>query len=413
MCKVLLHMIRGKEADRDEAFAKGLCEKYGIDFLCERVDVPSLADKTGESLELCARNVRYNLFSEVAKRMGITHVATAHNACDNAETVVFNLVRGTGIRGLCGIPPKRDLDGICVIRPLILAERGEIEEYLERMNQNYVTDSTNYDTDYTRNYIRREIIPALRKINPSVEQALGRTSGLLASDENFLKMLANENETDDVCALKKLHKSILSRVLMSKFSKICDETPTAFHIDELCEKIYAYDGKATCVSFPKSMKASLSDGKLFFVRDDRRKKERKTQFSVEAGEGSTFFEENPYALYISFDENKDIPQTLTNEEIIYKKYTTDYLYFDTIPNVLFARNRRDGDRILSGRMNKSVKRLLTASCYTEDQRYSVPFITDGERILLVPAVAVNDECKKDGKRKKCVCITLYIKEPKE
>ena len=133
------HMIRGEEADRDENFAKALCQKYGVEFFCERVDVPHLCEKEGISLELCARNVRYNAFEKVCKTHGITHVATAHNALDNAETVVFNLVRGSGTRGLCGIPPKRKLcDGVTIIRPLIYAQRTEIEEFLSQKNETFV-----------------------------------------------------------------------------------------------------------------------------------------------------------------------------------------------------------------------------------------------------------------------------------
>ncbi len=407
------HMIRGNEADRDEEFSRKLCEKYEVEFVCERVDVPLLSAEKGESLELCARNVRYEIFSRVAKEKGLTHIATAHNACDNAETVVFNLVRGTGIRGLCGIPPKRSFEGVTVIRPLIYAERSEIETHLEEIGQSYVTDSTNSDTDYTRNYIRREILPSLRRINPSVEQALGRTSSLLSSDEDFLQKFAAENNTDDIVYLKTLDKSILSRVVIQRFSKVCGETPTAFHIEELVEKIYAYSGKTLKVSFPGCMSALISGGRLSFRKDERKKRREKIEFCVEIGEGSTFFEENPYALFISFDGNKDIPQTLENDEIVYKKYTTDYLYFDTIPNVLFARNRCDGDKILSGRIHKSVKRILNDSHFCEEERYLVPFITDGEKVLLVPSVLANDECKNDGKREKTVCVTLYKKENKE
>ena len=100
------HMIRGEEADRDEEFARVLSKKLGVEFFCERVDVPSLSKESGTSLELCARNERYRAFEKICKKYGISHVATAHNACDNAETLVFNLVRGTGLKGLCGALPK-------------------------------------------------------------------------------------------------------------------------------------------------------------------------------------------------------------------------------------------------------------------------------------------------------------------
>ena len=401
------HMIRGEEADRDEEFAKKLCQKIGVTFFCERIDVPSLAKKSGESLELCARNERYKAFERVCKNHCISHVATAHNACDNAETVLFNLLRGSGTRGLCGIPPKRKLcDGVTVIRPLIYAERSDIEKYLEERNQDFVTDSTNADSDYTRNYIRNEVMPRLRKVNTSLEESLLRTARLHRSDEEYLALQAEKNFSDDISRLALLHESLLSRVVIKLFSSVSGESLPEIHVREICRKIYEYDGKKTSVSVADGFRANLFRGKLSFEKDKRGGRE-KCDFDIETAGGSVFFEENPYALYISFDQNEDIPQTLENREIIYKKYTTDYLYFDTIPHVLRVRNRKNGDKIYSGSMNKSVKRLMTDSCYTEKERYLVPFVCEGEEILLVPHLEVNDKCKRSTEKTETVSVTLY------
>ncbi len=401
------HMIRGEEADRDEEFVRKLCEQNGIELVCVTRDVPSLANKTGQSLELCARNVRYEAFRDICRQKGITAVATAHNACDNAETVLFNLTRGTGIKGLCGIPPKRDLcEGVCLIRPLLYCERNEIEEYLAKVGQDYVTDSTNFDIDYTRNYIRHEILPHLRKINPATEQSMLRTSLLVRNDEQYLSSTAQALVTDDLSVLCGLHESVLSRVVIELFSRVSDETPSEIHVKNLCRKIYSYNGTKSSVSFPDSMSARLYRGKLSFEKDSRKKKSDTATFDVQVRDGEVFFEENPYALYITFDQTKDIPQTLRNKEIIYKKYTTDYLYFDKIPDVFCIRNRRDADKIKSGMMNKSIKRLMTGSPYSEKERYLVPFVCDREKILLVPGVARNDDCNKTDKAG-CVSVTLY------
>lgn len=402
------HLIRGDEASRDEDFARNLCRKHGIKFFCERVDVPSLSKQKGESLELCARNERYSAFERVCIDNGISYVATAHNACDNAETIVFNLVRGTGIKGLCGIPPKRELvKGITVIRPLIYADRSEIEEYLESLNQPFVTDSTNSDTDYTRNFIRNSILPLMRSINPELEVSLGRMSGLLRSDEEYINLCVGQNMTDDIAILSKLHKSVLSRVIMKLFDSCCNETPSQYHVSSLCDKIYAYDGKNDSVSFPGSMSARLERGKLFFVRDERKKDCRAADFKADVKEGEMFFKDSPYALYITFDQNKDIPQILENDEIIYKKYTTDYLYFDTIPHVLFVRNRQDGDKIFACGMNKSIKRIMNDSVVCPQQRYLVPFVCDGTGIVCVPGTCVSDRCKKGENKEYTLCVSLY------
>jgi len=135
------HMIRGDEADRDESFARELCETAGCEFFCEKVDIPSLAKERGVSLELCARDVRYSLFEEYCTKYGFDAVAVAHNSGDNAETVLFNLTRGSSIKGLCGIPPKRKLgDSAKIIRPLIYVTRHEIEAFLKEEGASFVTD---------------------------------------------------------------------------------------------------------------------------------------------------------------------------------------------------------------------------------------------------------------------------------
>lgn len=403
------HMIRGKEADRDEDFSRSLCEKLGIQFFCERADVPALAEKSGESVELCARNVRYSAFEKICKEQNMNVVATAHNANDNAETVLFNLARGTGIKGMCGIPPKRILcDGIFVIRPLIYIGRKEIEEFLSFNRHTFVTDSTNECSDYTRNYIRHEILPLFERINTSFEESIVRSSNLLRQDEDYLSSVAKMNVTDDINTLSQLHEGILSRVVIELFASVSDETLSEHHVKGVCERIKSFDGRKTSISLPDSMTARLEKGKITFEKDTRGA-ETVCDFDILLGVGSTFFEENPYALYISFDQNKDIPQTLENGEIVYKKYTTDYLYFDTIPHVLFARNRRDGDKIQSKGMNKSIKRIMTDSAFGVKERYLVPFICDNEEILLVPGCVKNDKCKKSEHADKIMSVSLYRK----
>ena len=408
------HMIRGNEADRDEEFARRLCEKYGVDFACERVDVPKLAKEKGESLELCARNVRYDIFKKICTSKGIAFVATAHNSCDNSETVLFNLVRGSGTKGMCGIPPKRELcDNIRIIRPLIYATRNEIEEFLSACNQDFVTDSTNADCDYSRNFLRNEVLPLLRKLNPSLEDGIRRTSDLHRKDEECLSKMARESVTDGVEELKKLDEAILSRVIIRLFEGVSDETPSYERVKELCGKIYSFNGKKMKVSFSDSMTATLFENKLVFEKDLRLKKGTKTEFFRLLNEGGNFFEENSYALYITFDESFDIPQTLENEENIYKIYTTDYLYFDTIPNGLSARSRCDGDKIFSCSMHKSLKRLLNAEKLSESEKRMLPVVEKDGEIILVPGVCVCDDCKKKSNGKVKASVSLYVKNKKE
>ncbi len=394
------HMIRGKEADRDMEFACSLCEKNAVTFHCEKVDVPALAEKNGVSLELAARDARYSAFKSFAVQNNISHVAVAHNACDNAETVLFNLVRGTSAKGLCGIPPKRDLsDGIFIIRPLIYLERQEIEEYLGKLNQGFMTDSTNLCCDYSRNHIRNNVIPLLKKLNPSLEKSFSRTSKLIKQDCDCLNRLAQNsfsNKTEQLC---RLDKAILSRVIVLMFEKVSNEMPEQVHIDALMGKIYAYEKSKEnfSISFPDSKRACVDNGVLFFT-EDTREKSPLIQYSFELKEGFNIIEGTDFALYISFDSKGNFQETITQtNKNIYKKYTSDYLYFDKIPDSLFIRNKRNGDKIISSKISKRLKRIMNEQKLSQCDRDLLPLICDDDEILLIPGICVCDKARDTQK----------------
>ena len=175
----LNHMLRGDEAERDERFCKILCEKYSVPLYVRKRDIRALAKQRGASEELCGRDERYAFFSELSSELN-AKVATAHTASDNAETLLFNLARGSSVTGAKGIPPKRGN----IIRPLIFCTRADIERYCRVNFLDYVTDSTNLSDNYTRNKIRHNVIPALKELNPSFELAALRfcRSAALADD---------------------------------------------------------------------------------------------------------------------------------------------------------------------------------------------------------------------------------------
>lgn len=160
-CVHVNHMIRGEEADADEEFAGRLCGELGLPFVCFKKDITAYAGQIGCSVEEAGRKYRYDCFRQVMKENNINRLAVAHNKNDVAETVIFNMLRGTGIKGMSGIKPVRD----DVIRPLLFCNREDIEKYLESIGQDYRTDSTNLSTDYDRNRIRHMILPELKEIN--------------------------------------------------------------------------------------------------------------------------------------------------------------------------------------------------------------------------------------------------------
>ena len=238
------HNLRGEESDGDEAYVRELCRELDVPLKVFSVDVSGSVAKH-QSVEERARELRYEAFAKLAEELG-AKVATAHNACDNTETVLLNMLRGTGLKGLCGIPPVRDY----LIRPLILCTRDEIEEYCGENGLRYVTDSTNSSTAYTRNKIRLELMPKLLEINPSLYEGVGRMTFALGEDSRFLESMAG-TALDEARAgegvysaekLSALPDPILHRVI-SLMLREKDVEPTALRITGFCEIIKGGAGK--------------------------------------------------------------------------------------------------------------------------------------------------------------------------
>lgn len=175
--------LRGNESDRDEEFVRRLCEERGIRLFVKHFDTQTEAARTGESIEMAARRLRYDWFTELCLEHGFKEVAVAHHLNDNAETVLLNLVRGTGLNGLTGMAEERP----GVVRPLLSLSRHEILDYLRQKGQTYVTDSTNTDTHYRRNKLRHEVLPLLREMNPQIDRTLHETALRLQGVERIYR----------------------------------------------------------------------------------------------------------------------------------------------------------------------------------------------------------------------------------
>ena len=163
--------LRGEESERDEIFTKKLCGKLGVECITTRFNVAERCRQTGESVEMACRELRYDFFRQTMRHRGCSRIAIAHTNDDNIETMLLNLFRGTGIDGLRGMLG----DTGEIIRPMLSLSRKDVEDYLEVLEQDFITDSSNLTNDYRRNLIRRSIIPALRKEWPGITSSLSRT----------------------------------------------------------------------------------------------------------------------------------------------------------------------------------------------------------------------------------------------
>lgn len=405
------HGIRGEEADRDQRFCEEAAEKLGVTLFSTKLDIPSLAKKTGKSVETAARDARYGFFDEIMKKNSIPLLATAHNANDNLETILFNLTRGCGLSGICGIPLTRDCASGIVIRPIIKLSKEEILVYCEENNISYVTDSTNTDTKYTRNKIRADVIPLLNEINAAAVSSAGRTSESLRDDLDYLdgmtEQFLSEARKGETCSIDtksiaKTHTAIANRAIMALYSEISKgNTLESIHvraIRQLAEKAVPHSS----LDLPHKVCALIENEKLCFVGQEELSaiKEKKEGYFIELHEG-----ENP----ISQTKAEIIIGNSHSKRNVYKKFIQLHLDSATINGVVFARERRAGDRIRKNGMSKSLKKMFCDLKIPIEERSRLPVICDENGILAVPFVAIRDGAKhKSGDLRKPLVINFYL-----
>ena len=210
------HGIRGAESRRDAAFVESFCRERGIPFVTEHGDVPAYAAAHGLGLEEAGRALRYDFLERAADALGCEKIVTAHTLDDLAETMLFNLARGSGAAGLCGIPRERGR----IVRPMLGVQRAQIEAYLAEHHVPHVEDSTNQDDGCARNLIRHHAVPALKRINPRFAEAAARAAALSARDEDFFRTEAERFLAAYFCdgslplrELSALHPAVSSRVV--------------------------------------------------------------------------------------------------------------------------------------------------------------------------------------------------------
>ncbi len=365
----LNHQLRGAESDRDEQFVIKLCEKWSVPLTVWHADINKESAKTGESTELAARRVRYAFFEK--ERHG--KVATAHTASDNAETVLFNLTRGTASAGLCGIPPVRDI----YIRPLIFCTRQDIEHYCAENGLEFVNDSTNFTDEYTRNKIRHNAVPVLKGINPSFENSVLRMSASLREDNSYLESVANAEYEKALVGgklkvenLKALHPSIAKRVL----KKYCASDLDNVNL-ELLYKTAKGENGATVL--PSGITAKVKNGLLCLES-----RENKPDFT--------------YKTEIYKENIEKINSLLLKNALDCGK----------IIGVLVVRERQPHDEIrLANRgVTKSLKKLFNEMKITENERAILPVVCDDKGVIWVCGAGAAERVKVDEKTKEVFVI---------
>lgn len=393
------HMIRGEEAERDRLHCQNMCASLGITFVLRKIDIPEIAKRDSLGIEETARRERYRAFDEYRKELTDggerkVFVCTAHNADDNLETVIFNLIRGCGTHGVSGIAPKRD----CILRPMLSLSSAEIRSFMDKSGLEYVVDSTNSDVMYTRNKLRSRVIPILREISPSCEKAAYSASLLVRRDDEFLLAealrslgeFANKAHAP-VEAVASLSPAVMSRALMILYSNARGEKTDLRSVQVRdCMKLICTEKRGQ-ITLPGGISMYIENGTVSFSETERKDFVPFMKELSFSGSGCKYFSfpEQGFAVALS-DPTLPCPEPPMNgeSENIYKISIHTSLSFAKIKGTLYLRNRLPGDKIFAGGMNKKVKKLFNA-LHTPD-RDSVPIFCDGDGIVYIPGVCVRD-----------------------
>ena len=395
----LNHMLRGEEAARDNDFCREFCRERGIRFFEKSLDISAIAEKEGLGTEECGRNERYKFFDECRKQLaaelscGADEVlaATAHNADDNLETVIFNLARGTGLRGLRGILPVRD--GV-YIRPLLAFTSAEIRAECEEEGLSFVVDSSNLEDNYTRNRIRHNIIPELENINPSVQRTVLSGCETLSYDSEYIgaeaEKILDGNSAFPCGKLAALPRALSSRIVAMMFSEVSDVALSALHISTVLDA--ASSGTHGRLHLPDDVTAYYGDV-LEFVREEDKNEKADYSFAATSGEHTM----EKYGFSIGFYDAAD------KEPNIYKELIYKVCINDKIKSNLFVRCRKESDVYLIRGHRRKLKKLMCDAKIPVRKRDSYPVVCDGEGIVWVPGFPVRDGLSaKDEKDSKLI-----------
>lgn len=366
------HMIRGAEADSDEEFCKKLCKKINVKIFCGRDDVPAYAKLYKQSIEEAARTCRYAFFDRISKNNKIDYCLTAHNMNDDAETLLFNLIRGSGINGATSISPVKNN----ILRPMLDFKRSEIEEYLAALDQDYVVDNTNNSIEYTRNYIRKVLMPVIEEINPSAVDTLSRYINSARDDRDYFENVVENLSVED---LRDIQKSLRSRIIYKKYCDTIGCAPNYSIMNTLDTALYSEH--RLIIPLPKDFEAIVGKGKLEFFRKEEIDNMEFDTTELKEGENILFGER----VNVHIDSNEKNYSGNFN-----KISTSDVLSFDNINGVLHVRNRRIGDKIRIHGVNKSVKKLFIDKKIPKEYRNIIPVIFDDEGILYIPFIGISD-----------------------
>jgi tRNA(Ile)-lysidine synthase len=364
------HNLRKDEAIRDEKFVRDFATENRMISEILSVDIEKISKDKKISCEMAGRNVRYNFFEELSQKYHTKFIAVAHNMNDNAETILMNVIQGASINGQKGIIPVNGK----IKRPLLCVTREEIELYLKEMSISYVNDSTNSEDIYTRNFVRNQIIPLVKKINPNIIETLSVNSKLAFYDNEYIQLVTDDiykkicQKTEDGLIIdftdEKMHISLKRRIIKKALEEITDDKKriSFINIENILnlkpEKSFEYAGNLTIRNIY---------GKLWFVLNNE-----KCEFSYVVHDNTDIF-------------IKEINKTLRFEicENYIKNFNIMCIDYDKIDGEIIIRSRKIGDKFSPIGLNgtQTVKDYFINKKIPSFLRDKIPIITCNNKII--------------------------------
>ncbi|WP_160690162.1 tRNA lysidine(34) synthetase TilS [Clostridium sp. C2-6-12] len=412
------HLLRGEDAFKDEEYVIKICEEINIPCFVTRVDINNYSKEHRISSEMAGRQVRYDFFEEIIETEGFNKIATAHNANDQAETILFRLMRGTGLEGLGGIKVSR---GDKIIRPILCLSRQEVEKYIGLKRLKPRIDKTNFEKIYNRNKIRLDILPYMKEnFNEDIIQTLNRMSVLLQKDNEFLEKLALNSykkyciEDADYFIIKKgIFKEgepIVNRVLrraLTKYSKSNYDFEMK-HINEVYLLNEKDSGKI--IDLPNGIYAENIYGDIY-IKNKKNKSNinnKKEKVLISKDEIN-----NQIVNYGQFTIEFCVTNHYQRNDLnLNKDNFTQYFDFDKINDNILIRKRIDGDKIIPLGMKgtKKLKDIFIDMKIPKEERDHIPVLCFDEKIAWIIGIKISDEYKLTNVGEKILKVVVKRKE---
>lgn len=373
------HGLRGETADRDERFVREYCEEHKIPFLSGSGDTGALAEEDGKSLEEAGRLLRYQFLRSAAEKTGCRWILTAHHADDSAETMLLNLIRGTGSAGLCGIPAQRD--GIC--RPFLEVTRAELLAYAAENQIPHIEDETNGTDEASRNVIRHRVLPVLRELNPRAVENMTRTAEILTAENRLLKSLAEraaakaeqtENGVWISCkALACLPAPLAGWAALNLMERVCGCRRNLSERHAAAVTELAGGGKDGQISLPYGMLARRTKGRLLIEKCGQPPKEAALYPDCPVRFGT-------WTVWLKQESNADPPgaQSLLLDRKILEQ-----------PLRITGWRASDFMKLPGARGKRSLKRLCVDHGISPVRRDGLPVVRMDEKPVAVPEIGLD------------------------